>query len=287
MTAKRVIDKHGVDDVVLLFADVAGDRDRCDCGHLNTQHDGVCANCECQGWVPTTHAGEDQDTYRFIEDAVAQLGARFVTVTDHKGRDIWEVYRTRRFLGNSRQANCSIELKQKPCAAWLKENCDPGDTTVYVGIDWTEEHRLPAIKKAYAQYGFNAEAPLCEPPLLDKPQMIEAAVEAGIKPPRAYEQGFPHNNCGGFCVRAGKAQFKKLLELDRDRYMFHEQREQELREYLDKDVTVLTERVKGEKVRLTLRGYRERLEEQPDLFTDEDSEWGGCGCFSQFETPAP
>lgn len=277
-TAKRVIERHGKQDVILLFADVAGDRHRCNCGHLDEQHingRGPCDTyCGCTRWETTTHVGEDQDTYRFIEDAVADLGVELVTVKDPKGRDIWTVFRDRRWLGNSRQANCSESLKQLPCMAWLNASCDPADTVVYVGIDWTESHRLPAIQKAYAAKGWRAEAPMCDEPYLDKQDMIDLAYESGLKAPRAYTLGFSHNNCGGFCVKAGKAHFRNLLTKNRDRYLFHEAREIDMRDYLGKDVTIL----EGE----TLRSYRQRIESQGTLFTlsfDDEFDVGGCGCF--------
>lgn len=116
-TAKRVAAEHGTDDLVLLFADVKGHSD-------------------------TPHIGEDEDTYRFIEDAAANVGGQLVTVMD--GRTIWDVFKDARMLGNSRIAKCSHILKQKPCRDWLEANCDPSDTVVYVGIDWTETHRVAA-----------------------------------------------------------------------------------------------------------------------------------------------
>lgn len=282
-TAKRVIERHGKQDVVLLFADVAGDRHRCDCGHLDEQHingRGPCdvqrdgEYCGCTSWKPTTHVGEDTDTYRFIDDAVAQLGVPLVTVKDPGGRDIYTVFRDRKWLGNSRTAHCSEELKQKPCHAWLKANCDPADTIVYVGISWDEIHRLPAVKKAYADRGWKAEAPMCDEPYLDKDDMLNMVREVGIVPPRAYAMHFSHNNCGGFCVKAGLAHFRNLLNRNRERYLFHEQREQDMRDYLNKDVTILDG--------ITLRDYRERIESQGILFSlsfDEEFDVGGCGCF--------
>ena len=88
-SARRLVDQHGADNVICLFADVKGDND-----------------------TDNPHIGEDEDTYRFIDDAIAQLGCQYVRVAD--GRNIWEVFRDKRYLGNSRQANCSHELKQKP-----------------------------------------------------------------------------------------------------------------------------------------------------------------------------
>lgn len=247
-TAKRVAERHGTDNLVLLFADVKGGN-------------------------PDPHVGEDEDTYRFIEDAARNVGGRLVTVSD--GRDIWEVFKDDRFLGNSRLANCSKFLKQRPSRAWLDGHCNPETTTVYVGIDWMETHRLPAITKAYLP--FKAEAPMTEPPYLDKDQMIGWCEAEGIKPPRAYAQGYAHNNCGGGCVRAGMGQFKKLLELNPERYKVWEKKEAELREYLDKDVAILRDRSGGTAVPLTLRKFRERNETGQIGFDFDDV--GGCGCF--------
>lgn len=293
MTAKRVIAKHGTKETVLLFADVKGEGRCLTCDHQYSVHingrgpcdvkDSNSKYCGCTKFVDNPHVGEDADTYRFINDAVKQLGAKLVTVMDAKRRDIWKVYETRRYLGNSRQANCSIELKQKPCMEWLRENVKPEDGTIYVGIDWTESHRLPAIKAAYSKYSYNAEAPLCEPPYMDKAEMIQAAISDGLTPPRAYERGYPHNNCGGFCVRAGKAQFQMLLKENRERYLFHEKQERKLQDFLGKPVTVLTEVRDGQKIPLTLQSFRERQESQKSLFGDDEYDWGGCGCFSQFE----
>ena len=99
--------------------------------------------------------------------------------------------------------------------------------------------------------------------------------EAGIRRPRLYEAGFPHNNCGGFCVKAGITQFVALYHWDRDRYLHHEEREQSMRDYLGKDVSILRDRRGGEKKTLTLRSLRERIESGEKFPT---LEWGGCGC---------
>lgn len=252
MTARRVADQHGTDNLTLLFADVGSDR--------------------------SPHVGEDEDTYRFITEAAANVGGELVTVKD--GRDIWQVFHDNRFLGNSRLANCSKFLKQKPCREWLEAHHDPEDTTVYVGIDWTEMQRLPAVEEGWAPY--RVEAPMTEPPLMDKAQMVTACEEAGIEVPRLYRAGFPHNNCGGFCVRAGQAQMELLLREHPDRYAFHEAEEQNLRTYLGKDVAVLRERAGSREGQpLTLTAYRERLEDQPGLFDALD--FGGCGCFVDSE----
>jgi len=197
--AKRVVDQYGTDNLYLLFSDVKGNN-------------------------PDPHIGEDEDTYRFIQDAAKNIGGELVILKE--GRDIWELFKDQNFLGNSRVANCSKILKQRPARQWLKENCDPKNTVIYVGIDWSEIHRLPAIVKNYLPY--KAEAPLTEPPYADKETYIAAAKAEGLKTPRLYDLGFAHNNCGGGCVRAGQGQFKKLLEIMPDRFAVWEQKEKEV-----------------------------------------------------------
>ena len=209
------------------------------------------------------------------------------------GRDIWQVFKDDRFLGNSRLANCSKFLKQKPCRDWLTEHRDPATTTVYVGIDWSETHRLPAIAKGWAPYP--VEAPMTVAPLLDRDAMQAECDAAGITLPRLYRAGFAHNNCGGFCVRAGQAQMELLLREHPERYAFHETEEQRLRDHLGKDVAVLNDRTQAaresarrpdgtlpNRVPLTLRRFRERIEGDPSLFDEYDV--GGCGCFVAEET---
>ena len=112
-TARRLVDEHGSGAVTLLFSDVKGDS-------------------------AEPNVGEDEDTYRFIYDAVAELGCKYVRVAD--GRNIWEVFRDRKFLGNSRQANCSTTLKQIPARNWLRANTKPDTHTIAIGIDWSDNH---------------------------------------------------------------------------------------------------------------------------------------------------
>ena len=250
--AKRVAEEHGTDNLYLLFSDVKGDN-------------------------PDPHVGEDPDTYRFIEEAAANVGGELVWLKD--GRDIWEVFKDVRYLGNSRLAQCSHILKQKPARKWLEDNCDPEETIVYVGIDWSEIHRLAAIERNYKPYA--AKAPLTEKPYLDKKQLIAWAEQEGLKPPRLYELGFPHNNCGGGCVRAGQGQFKMLLQIMPDRFAVWEQKEKEIQDYLGKDVTILKEMVKGERRNLSLAELRRRNETQPSLIDDYD--FAGCNCFVDYD----
>lgn len=242
--AKRVADWHGTDDLTLLFADTRM---------------------------------EDEDLYRFLDEAAADIGAPLVKIAD--GRTPWDVFRDVRFLGNTRVDPCSRVLKRELCDRWLEQNCDPARTVVYVGISWDEQHRFDKVKERLAALGWRSRAPLCEKPLppLGDGWAIRWIEQAGIEPPRLYRMGFPHNNCGGFCVKAGQAHFRLLLEQMPERYAAHERREQALREHLEKDVSILRDRRDGKTRPMTLRAFRQRLEERLPI---DEQEWGGCACFA-------
>lgn len=246
--AKRAVARYGADNVTLLFADVQG--------HA----------------VDDPHVGEDEDTYRFLYAGADVLGAELVVLNE--GRTIWEVFRDKRWLGNSRVAQCSHLLKQKPAHEWLAANDPDGAATVVVGIDWTETHRLPKIETAYAPRA--VWAPMTEAPYLDKKAMIAEADADGLPEQRLYALGFNHSNCGGGCVKAGQGHFKHLLDVMPERFARWEAEEQALRDYLGKDVAILSEVVDGNKRPLPLVELRRRSEaaEQIDLF-----DIGACGCF--------
>jgi len=122
---------------------------------------------------------------------------------------------------------------------------------------------------------------MSEEPYLTKTDMLMLLQETGIKPPRLYDLGFSHNNCGGFCVKAGQTQFKLLLQTMPQRYAEHEQQEEELRRYLGKNVAILRRTVHGKAVPLTLRQLRLEVEAQTrdDGYSSAEEDWGGCGCF--------
>lgn len=250
---RRYVDQHGPDGVVALFTDVG---------------DG------------SPYVGEDVDTYRFLEDAVADLGVEFVRLQD--GRSIWDVFRDRKWLGNSGLSHCSWELKTKPALAWVTEHCAP-TTRLLVGIDWMEgDRRLPAIRKNWAPY--EVLAPLTEKPLLGKLQMRHMLAERGLRGPRLTETlGMAHANCIA-CVKGGHGHWKQVLDLFPDHFAYAEQREQELRGELG-DVSILKDRVGGTARSLTLTEFRERERAggtQIDLF-----DLGGCGCMAEPEPMSP
>lgn len=227
----------------------------------------------------TDTAVEDPDVYRFLWESMAEIlrerpAADVVWLKD--GRTPWEVFRDVRMIGNTRIDPCSRILKREPTRRWIKENCDPSDTVVYIGFGWDEEHRLKRARKHWKPW--NIAAPLVNPPYHTKQDLVALAGEVGVLPPDMYSRGYPHANCGGFCVKAGQAHFAHLLKENRDLYLHHEQKEEEMRTHLDADVSILKDRRGGDTKPLTLRALRERIDagkgRQVDMF-----DWGGCGCF--------
>jgi hypothetical protein len=237
--ARRVVERYGPDDVALLF-------------------------CDTQV--------EDWDLYRFLGDAAAYLGVPLIRLRD--GRTPWDVFVDEGMIGNDRAPYCSRLLKTRLARDWVWRHCGLETTTIYVGIDWTEMHRLPGVRRLW--HPWRVEAPLCEPPYVEKAVLLEDMRRCGIDPPRLYALGAPHNNCGGFCVRAGQTHFRWLYQVMPERYLWHEAEEERARQAIGRDVAILTDRSGGQRRPLTLRELRERIEQghQVPLF-----DWGGCGCF--------
>jgi len=222
---------------------------------------------------------EDPDLYRFLDDAARDLDTEVTTVAD--GRNPFEVFRDVRYLGNTRVDPCSRVLKRELLRTWLTTHCTPEDTVIHLGIGWDESHRFEKAQPYWVPW--TIRAPLCEEPLL--PLGLEAHRERlaarGIAVPRLYDEGFPHNNCGGACVKAGKAQWALLLRTHPERYAYAEEQEDALSEELGKQVTILRERCGGGKRRrLSLRVFRERLQAGEELPEAEAYDYGGCACFA-------
>lgn len=214
---------------------------------------------------------EDEDLYRFLNDATKKLEIPLTNTSD--GRTIWEVFKDSRYLGNSRLDPCSRILKRELSRKFIKQ-FKPDECIVYLGFDWTEMNRFEKAQKAWLPY--TIKSPMCDKPYVDKEDMKRMIAEDGIELPRLYKMGFAHNNCGGGCVKAGIGHFAMLLDKFPERYAEWEQHEQEIRDYLGKDVTILRRTKDGVKTRLSLRQLRE---ERQSLSQMELCDIGGCGCF--------
>lgn len=242
--AKRVVERHGADETVLLFADTRM---------------------------------EDEDLYRFLNEAAANVGAPLVRIAD--GRTPWDVMRDHHCIATSKIDVCSFKLKRVLLDKWRDEHCAPDESTIYVGLDWTESHRVDRMNDKCAPWRY--AAPMAEAPYMTKAAMMDWLRSEEICPPRLYGMGFAHNNCGGFCVKAGRAAFANLLRRMPERYAWHEQQERELREWQSANGVqmghVLYKDRNGKRERITMEDFRKEIEGRGDEF-EGAHDWGGCGC---------
>lgn len=254
---KLVARKHGVDDLILLFAD--------------TKY-------------------EDEDTYRWGREAAANIGGELVEIAD--GRTPWEVFFDERFLGNSQIDPCSKILKRQLIDRWLLDHFPvQSDVTCYVGLHWSESDRFSRWDKKeqcwrgvlhrFAANGWLVRAPLCEPPLIGYDDLHVWAKSEGMSEQWMYQAGFPHANCGGRCVKQGKNGWKRLYEIRRDRFIECRDKEQEFRRLIGRDdVSIMKETVNGVRVPLTLADFEKRLEGGFACnLLDIDNTVAGCNCF--------
>lgn len=237
--ARRVVGRYGAANTTLLFADTLI---------------------------------EDPDLYRFLDEASADIGVPITRIAD--GRTPWEVFKDKRYLGNTRIDPCSAILKRDLMRRWLEEHHRPARTQVHLGIDWSESHRI--ANAAPRWHPWRVDAPLCRPPYVDKAQMLDALRVAGIEPPRLYKMGFAHNNCGGGCVKAGIGHFKLLMDKLPEVYDEWATEEQKLREHLGKDVAILRDRTGGQVRPLPLLELRSRV--KAETIEVDETDIGGCGC---------
>lgn len=242
----------------------------------------------------TDTTDEDPDLYRFLAEAAADVGCEVVNLAD--GRNVWEVFRDEQSIGNTRRDPCSKILKRLPSRRWLAANRDPAITCLAFGIGWQEDHRYDGdpmplsdqrrgVKNVYGRLGWpHVWAPLLETPWMTDLDLQQATEARGIRIPALYRLGFQHNNCGGFCVKAGAGQFAHLLRVLPQRYAYHEAQEEAFNAARPgkRRQTVLAPEVrqpdgKMKRVPISMREFRERLaaaDDSIDLF-----DFGGCGCF--------
>jgi hypothetical protein len=217
---------------------------------------------------------EDEDLYRFITESASHLGAELIWLKE--GRDVWEVFNDVRYMGNTRIDPCSQLLKRNVAKRWITARYTPKTASLFMGIDWSEVNRMDSIATRWE--GWDVSAPLCDPPLITKSEIMEGLRAVGIEPPRLYGMGFQHNNCGGFCVKAGKAHFKRLWDAMPERYLYHEEQQEALFLKIGKSHGFLRHGEGGKVYYLSLREYRvNHLEKGVEI---DPFDIGGCACFS-------
>ena len=246
VAAKLAIEEFGHDNVVLLFADVLM---------------------------------EDEDLYRFNRDAARRLNVPITRLCE--GRTPWEVFFSERMIGNSRADHCSRILKREMLDNWRVENTNFETDVIFLGMDANEAHRLTGVQGRL--FPWIVRSPLIERGIF-KEQVLKMVEADGLALPRLYAMGFPHNNCGGGCIKAGQGHFLMLLDKLPEVYATWEGKEEAFRRWTGKDVAILRDRRGGDTKPLTLRELRGRAANdrtQIDLF-----DIGGCGCMTPVDEAA-
>ncbi|KZZ84382.1 hypothetical protein [Bacillus sp. SJS] len=232
---------------------------------------------------------EDDDNYRFMDEVADYIGLEITERVD--GRTPEEVFYDYRFLGNSRLAKCSEELKVYQTIVFLEElrdvhNLEP---ILYFGIGPHESHRAVNLKEFYEHRPvepIQTRFPMIDTfkADIDVKSIIEN--EWGIKLPRMYTiaekmkpelgiKGFSHANCGGRCVRGGFQHYALLYAVWPDKYAEQEEMEENFRKHFEKNVSIL----KKDSKPYTLREYRERMElEGYDQFLQKSDDTVPCVC---------
>ncbi|KIL37316.1 hypothetical protein SD71_01075 [Cohnella kolymensis] len=210
---------------------------------------------------------EDEDNYRFMYEIADYIGVPITEYVD--GRTPEEVFEQTRFLGNSRLAKCSSELKVRQTVIFIEDLRDQGlEPILYFGIGAHEKQRADNLKEFYGHQALEpveTRFPLFESNIKDVNAKEIIEKQWGIKLPRMYELGFAHANCGGRCVRGGFNHYKDLYRIWPDRYMEQEEMEEKMRAMLG-DVSILKLRDDGSPY--TLKEYRNYLDSLNDQISE-------------------
>ena len=110
--------------------------------------EGVFANTKGAKDKDNPHAGEDQDSYRFIKDIAKHLGIRIWSVSDR--RNIWDVMHDVRAIKIPQQdyAPCSKHLKQEILDRFIAYQYAGQEITQVFGMNWDEKHRIYRLMQA-------------------------------------------------------------------------------------------------------------------------------------------
>ena len=82
-------------------------------------------------------------------------------------------------------------------------------------------------------------------------------------------------------MKAGHSAFAHLLKHFPDRYEYHSNKEEEMRQYLDKNIAIMRDRSGGVSTPMTMKQFRQRKAPKMNQLSLED--WGGCNCFAGSE----
>ena len=224
---------------------------------------------------------EDEDNYRFGNEAIDYLKARLIYVCDARTPE--EVWMQSRFLVGPYGAPCTRILKVEQTIKFIQQLRSQTDDEIslHFGINADEEHRAYGLVKRYEPFGVKCEFPLIDEPMSQLEMTDLVQQKWGIKRPRMYDLGFKHANCGGRCVKAGQGHFLHLMKVWPQRFEQIAAIEQRFQQLTGGDTTILRVQRNGEKIKLPLyqlqTTYTESLSGQMELTWESETP---CECMA-------
>jgi len=221
-------------------------------------------------------AGESPDVWRLVGECERLTGKRVKRITYQPYRqyledapevmwwDIWDVFFREGRMGSSLADPCSRVLKREVLKAYIQDHYPPDETILHVGITVDEIDRMLAIRMNWGRSGYRVEADLTDRSIVGS--AAERCKEMLGWTPRLYVWGASHNNCGGFCVKAGHAQMARLLWFEPLIYAYHEDQEQRFQTTFKTAATIMRDRSTLNGVTtstpLSMREFRDRMEQR-------------------------
>ena len=142
-------------------------------------------------------AEEDRDNRRFLADVAVWLGVEVEIAfnSNYPGASAVDVWAKRKAMSFPHGgAPCTVHLKKEARQEWEKDN----------RADWHVLGFTVEERDRYARFKLTERdnvLPVLIDANLSKAECAQRLVEAGIRLPRVYRQGYPNANCLG-CVKA-------------------------------------------------------------------------------------
>jgi len=144
---------------------------------------------------------EHPSNAKFLLDVQGWLGVDITILKSKRYKDIWDVFKKRRYLSGVKGALCTVEMKKM----LRHEYQQPDDLQVF---GFTVEEKARAKR-------FEENNPECfvEWPLIEKGyakgDCLAALQRRGIELPEMYRLGYKNNNCIG-CVKGQQGYWNKI-----------------------------------------------------------------------------
>jgi hypothetical protein len=223
---------------------------------------------------------EDSDVWRLVDAVERTLDISITMIGQLKTP--WDIFFELGYInpvnGHGRADPCSKILKRECFAEYIQQHYDQRDTTICLGITAHEySDRWFHIHKNWTKRGWIVEAPLAHDKSITREAMMDDCHHRFGFVPRLYRYGFDHNNCGGACIKAGQAQWARLLYYLPDVYGWWEDNEERFRSEINGEIAILRRTRRGITSPLPLSEFRAELEERwhgrlPDIDPFENLE---------------